>query len=115
MKSPNGPYVQGEGIKLISYCPLCNTQYNPLAARVLDEREDAHLVHIKCKSCNSSIVALVLNGAIGISSVGLVTDLTSDDVLKFKDAKEVTSNDVLDLHSELSNNQLPEYILKPFK
>ena len=112
MKSPNSPYSQGEGTKLISYCPLCSTQYNPLAERVLDEREDAHLVHIKCKSCNSSIVALVLNGVIGISSVGLVTDLTSDDVLKFKDAKEVTSNDVLDLHSELSNNQLLKYILK---
>lgn len=115
MKSPNGPYLQGEGIKLISYCPLCSTQYNPLAARVLDEREDAHLVHIKCKSCNSSIVALVLNGAIGISSVGLVTDLTSEDVLKFKDANEITSNDVLDLHSELSNDQFLENILKQNK
>ncbi|MFA6271874.1 MAG: hypothetical protein WC693_02055 [Patescibacteria group bacterium] len=112
MKSPNDPYLQGEGIKLISYCPLCNTQYNPLSARILDEREDAHLVHIKCKSCNSSIVALVLNGAIGISSVGLITDLTSDDVLKFKDGDEVTSNDVLDLHLELSSGQLLEHIQK---
>lgn len=87
-----------DGLRLISYCPLCEVSYNPMRARVLDERDDAHLVHIQCASCGSSIVALILNSAMGITSVGLITDLTGDDVLKFKDEGYVTADDVLEFY-----------------
>lgn len=106
MRQKYHSYLQGEGLKLISYCPLCNTQYNPLTAKILEEREDAHLVHIECRHCNSSIVALILTGGIGISSVGLVTDLTSEDVLRFKNAEDISSDDVLILHQLLEEDLL---------
>jgi len=111
MQPKNHPYLQGEGLKLISYCPLCNSQYNPMTAKILEEREDAHLIHIECRRCNSSIIALILTGGIGISSVGLVTDLTSDDVLKFKDMEEINSDDVLTLHNVLEKDLLLRSIL----
>lgn len=101
-KKPN-PYVPNEGLKLIAYCPLCNTQYNPLMAKILEERDEAHLIHIECRKCGSSIVALVLSGGLGVSSVGLVTDLTSDDVIKFKDTRDVSSDDVIELHELLAS------------
>jgi len=94
-------HFSGEGLRLISYCPLCEASYNPLRARVLEERDDAHLVHIQCASCGSSIVALVLSSGLGLTSVGLVTDLTSDDVLHFKDVGRVTADDVLSVHQAL--------------
>ena len=106
MQPKQNPYLPNEGLKLISYCPLCNMQYNPLSAKILDERDDAHLVHVECRRCGSLIVALVLTGGIGISSVGLVTDLTSDDVLKFKDVGSVQMDDVIELHSLLEEDQL---------
>ncbi|MBI5466144.1 MAG: hypothetical protein HY974_02565 [Candidatus Kerfeldbacteria bacterium] len=87
-----------EVLRLISYCPLCEAAYSPLQARVLEEREDAHLLHIQCSHCHSSIVALVLSSAIGITSVGLVTDLTGDDVLRFKDAEALNTDEVLSFH-----------------
>lgn len=90
-----------ESLRLISYCPICNTHYNPLAAQVLEERDDAHLIHVECRKCGSSIVALVLTGGIGISSVGLVTDLTGEEVLKFRKRESVRCDDVLDAHTEL--------------
>ncbi|PIS42824.1 MAG: hypothetical protein COT24_01440 [Candidatus Kerfeldbacteria bacterium CG08_land_8_20_14_0_20_40_16] len=111
MQAKKYPYLQGEGLKLISYCPLCNTQYNPLAAKILEEREDAHLIHIECRRCNSSIVALILTGGIGVSSVGLITDLTSDDVLKFKDADDLNLDDVLDFHEALQKDLVLKSIL----
>lgn len=93
--------LSGDSLRLISYCPLCEVSYNPLRARVLEERDDAHLVHIQCANCGSSIVALILNSTLGITSVGLVTDLTGDDVLRFKDEGHVTTNEVISFHNFL--------------
>lgn len=90
-----------ESLRLISYCPICNTHYNPMSAQVLEEREDAHLIFVECRKCGSSIVALVLMVGIGISSVGLVTDLTSEEVLKFRRRDGIRTDDVLAVHTEL--------------
>ncbi len=91
-----------DGIKkLISYCPLCEKSYNPFKARILDEKDGAHLVHIQCSECGSSIVALIMMSSLGISSVGLITDLTGEDVIKFKDTNRLTANEVLEVHQIL--------------
>ena len=76
-----------DNLKLISYCPLCNTHYNPSEAKILEQREGAHLIHIECGNCRSSIVADVITGGIGIRSVGLVTDLANEGVLRFSSQK----------------------------
>lgn len=95
-KRPNR--FSNDALKLLSYCPLCESSYNPLRARVLEERGDAHLLHIQCSSCGSSVVALLFNSMAGPTSIGLVTDLTSDDVLRFKDQANITVDEVIDLH-----------------
>lgn len=95
------PLFPPESLRLISYCPICNTHYNPLAAQILEEREDAHLIHVECRKCGSSIVALVLTAGIGISSVGLVTDLTGEEVLKFRRKESIRTDDVLNMHTAL--------------
>ncbi len=100
------PFLPTEGLKIISACPLCNVHYNPLQAHVIDQRDDAHLLHLECRNCGSEVVAAVLNDQVGVSSVGLITDLTSDDVLKFKDdASDVTVDDVIDLHAILAHDE----------
>lgn len=99
-------FYPSESLRLISYCPICNTHYNPLAAQVLEERDDAHLIHVECRKCGSSIVALVLTGGIGISSVGLVTDLSGEEVLKFRNRESVRADDVLAMHQALFRNGL---------
>ncbi len=72
---------------------------------MVEENDEAHLIHIECRNCGSSIVALVLTGTMGISSVGLVTDLTSEDVQRFKGGNEVTVDDVIDLHQILQGEE----------
>ena len=84
-----------DNLKLISYCPLCNTHYNPSEAKILEQKEGAHLIHVECGNCRSSIVAVVITGGIGISSVGLVTDLNSEDVMRFKNEDYLNEDDVL--------------------
>jgi hypothetical protein len=99
-----------EGLRLITTCPICNTQYNPVAAKIVEEREGAHLIHIQCRHCGSSIVALVLIGGLGVSSVGLICDLTPEDVSKFKNSKEVSTDDVIDIHQLLEKEQTGDNI-----
>lgn len=87
-----------ENLRLISYCPLCSTHYNPSEAEVLEEKNGAHLIHVACRKCESSIVAVIMTGGIGVSSVGLITDLTGRDVVRFKDAQPISSDDVIEAY-----------------
>lgn len=101
-----------ESIKIISYCPLCRTHYNPLSAQILEQRENAHLIYIRCRKCSSSIVALVVTGIVGVSSMGLVTDLTSKDVLKFQHSETIQYDDVIDISEQVHSQEFIHQILK---
>src|SRR5688572_5132208 len=92
-----------EGVKLISYCPLCESSYNPREARVLGEKEDSHLLHIQCGNCANAIIALVLISSVGVSSVGLVTDLAFDEVHRFKEMPAISTDDVIETHHLLKD------------
>lgn len=105
------PFSQ-ESLRLISYCPVCDTSYNPMEARVIDERDGRHLMHIRCKKCAHSILALVLTSGMGVSSMGLLTDLTFDDVVQFREAKAITVDDVITLHHLLEQKEA-EVLGKP--
>lgn len=102
----SSPMFHSQGLKLISYCPLCHMHYSIRDAKVLEESEDTHLMHVVCRRCSSSIIVLMLSGELGVSSVGMVTDLTSEDVLKFKDTQTVEADDVLKLHVALQEDNL---------
>lgn len=93
-----------EGLKLISFCPVCQVGYNPIEARILGERDDSQLLHVQCRNCANAILALVHFSAQGISSLGMVTDLTFDDVVRFRDESFVEADDVLRAHEFLKND-----------
>lgn len=105
MVPQNSPHPLGDGRELLSACPLCDASYNPMEARVLGEQEDSHLLHIQCRKCSNAILALVLVSSVGVSSVGLVTDLTFDDVVKYRESETVSADDVLEVHSLLQDDE----------
>ncbi|MFA5021567.1 MAG: hypothetical protein WC508_00590 [Patescibacteria group bacterium] len=91
---------------LITHCPVCNVRYNPLEAKVLEEGDNAHLIYIKCKVCRAAILALIITNSLGVSSLGLITDLDTDDVLKFRSAKPISCDDVIEIHQLLSKQKV---------
>ncbi len=95
-----------DGLRIVSYCPLCEAKFNPMEARVLGEDGETHLLHVRCRSCANAILALVLVTKTGVSSVGLVTDLSYDDVVKFKAEGNVSIDDVLAVHGALESADL---------
>lgn len=90
-----------ENLKLVSYCPLCNNHYNLLEARLLEEGDASTLFYIRCRHCQAAILSLVLNNSMGVSSVGLVTDLSPEEVLKYAASPEVTEGEILASYQDL--------------
>jgi len=100
----SSPYFD-EGVRLISYCPLCESSYNPSEAKVLGEKEESHLLHIRCGNCSNAIIALVMISSVGVSSVGLVTDLGFEEVNRFKTNRPVSTDDVIEMHHLLKDEE----------
>lgn len=98
MAKKNLPNLPNDIIRLLSYCPLCEFTSQPLQAKLLETKDEAYLVHLQCSHCQSSIIATVTAQSQGLASVGLVTDLTSDEVIRFKEASVITADDVLSIH-----------------
>ena len=111
MKSKPSSESWGEGLRLVSYCPVCETRYNPMEARMLGQEGDTHLLHVKCRKCHHSILAFVLVNQVGSSSVGLLTDLTYEDVVSFRANTQVNINDVIEIHETLNTNSWQRQLL----
>lgn len=94
-----------EGLKLISYCPVCRNRYEQVEAKILEERDESYLIHLKCRRCGSSVVALVMTSVLGITSIGLVTDLASEEVIKFKETAKIEADEVIAVHQLLATDQ----------
>lgn len=106
-------FLSGEGdLRVLTACPFCSVSYSLRAARVLAQRDDAHLVHIECRNCGGSIVALILGGA-GAQSIGVVTDLTRDEVEKYSTSSSVGADDVVALYDLLRHEAQHALLLNP--
>lgn len=89
------------GLKAVSTCPICKSKYDPFHAKIIAQSESAHLLYFKCRRCGSSIVALVMPGPMGISTISLITDLDGSEINDFRKSKPVNSDDVLDIAHQL--------------
>jgi len=101
----NSPSFFDEGIKLISFCPLCQAKQEKMAVNILDKNETARLVHLECQSCNTAILALIMVSAAGLNSLGMITDLSADEVLKFKETDALEADDLLDFYQMQKKNK----------
>jgi hypothetical protein len=87
---------------LAQQCPVCKQQRAPLQVHVLEEREDARIVHADCEACGSHMLAIISSARSG-SSVGFLTDLTLPDVERFATAKPLSADDVIAMSKSLAN------------
>lgn len=103
MKNTSLPSFLAEGIKLISFCPLCQSKQSAMEANILEETDESHLIHLRCQNCQTAILALVTITPLGLSSVGMITDLSVIDAQKFKEAESLEYDEIIDLHLLLKN------------
>jgi hypothetical protein len=84
-----------EVLRIINRCAVCATPYLPDDARVFGQSNSATLVHISCHHCQSFFVAMVVLLGAGVSSVGMVTDLSFSDVERLHGADPLETDDLI--------------------
>ena len=84
--------------KLITTCPHCQAEFEQLDRTLIHESRTAKLLHVRCRTCQSSLVTLLFSTGPLISSIGLVTDLSREDVVKFQLTTQVSEDDLFALH-----------------
>jgi uncharacterized protein (UPF0212 family) len=89
-------------VQLSSRCPLCDASFKPQSAEILDESQQGILFHLTCPQCRSSLLAVVAASKLGLSSFGMVTDLTAEDVKRLRKANAISQEDVLKAYQELT-------------
>jgi hypothetical protein len=96
-----------EWLAYILRCPVCSNHYTPQQTKIIDNLEEKLapgkdlLVHTECERCKSSVVFSIAIDGPEIFSIGIVTDLTSQDTSKFKNANPISTDEVLATHSFL--------------
>ncbi|MBI5467170.1 MAG: hypothetical protein HY975_03075 [Candidatus Kerfeldbacteria bacterium] len=103
--SPSSSSGTGRDLQILTACPLCHANYNPLKTEIMAEREDAHLLYLVCRQCGSAVVAVVTTGGTGLNTYGMVTDLTSQEVAASSWLTSVSEDDLLDLHRWLDHDE----------
>ena len=97
---------QFNSLKLLAECPVCKRKHFPAEIKVIDEFADSHLLHIKCKNCESCVLVNVTINEQGMNMLGLLTDLGSEEIHDFSEKGAVTADDVLNLYQSLEKNSL---------
>lgn len=87
-------------IKYISACPFCGMKLNASQAKIISQNDNSSLIHVSCNKCKCSVLASLAFNPMGISSIGLATDLTYSDVIKFKNAPIITADHILEAYSQ---------------
>lgn len=87
----------------VIYCPLCNKEYAPVNLQVVEQAGETILAHSHCPVCAGAVLSLLYKDFMGITLLGLVTDLDYDDTMRFKDAEAVDEDEVLTLYQTLFN------------
>lgn len=98
-----------EWLSQILKCPVCGHRSALEHSRVIDAKDDRSLnntsilIHTDCERCKSSIVFSIAVDGPEIFSMGMPTDLTSQDTFKFKNSAPLNSDDILAAHQFLKD------------
>lgn len=91
-------------IRLNVRCPVCQNAFDFQRMRILGEREQQFLTFIDCTSCGTGLISILVMTPQGMTAQGLITDLTADEVSDLDGQPEVSTDDVLDVHALLNDD-----------
>ncbi len=83
-------------------CPMCATEYTQDDMRVLEQRGGTKLLHITCSTCHHAMLTFVMTSQLGTSSIGMLTDLSMQDVTRLRRRAPLDEDAVLAMHTVLA-------------
>lgn len=107
-RRPQEPWQ--EALRFINKCPICAAAYEVVEAKLFAKKGNASLIHITCGQCQSSFMAMILLLGQGLSSVGMVTDLSFADASKFYQCPPITLDEALEGYQFLHTENFINYL-----
>ncbi len=85
--------------KYIGNCPVCSSQFEPGKASIIEKKDHMSHVYAECSKCTSSVSCFVLENKMGtVTTIGMLTDMTKEDIMRFKMREPITANEVKKIH-----------------
>lgn len=97
-----------QGIRIVSFCPLCETKFQIKRAKVIEENEDGQLLHMTCSKCKTSILAVINLTQTGLTTMGVVSDLASDEVQRYQSVEEIEADELLNFYRGMKKDPFKE-------
>lgn len=92
-----------QGLKLITQCPVCGGDFDKKAAKFFIKKKDSRAVHMTCGRCSGNFIANIIIFNKGISTVGMVTDLSFDDIKRIYGSAPIEVDEVIEGYKYLHN------------
>jgi len=83
-------------------CPLCNKNYKPTNIKMVENAGDTVLAHSNCPKCHGGIISLLYQDIMGITLIGMATDLNYEDVVKMRKNKTISNDNVLEIFKKIN-------------
>ncbi len=91
-------------IKFLGNCPICNKKYNSDNASVLEKNQEFMSFYINCEHCLSSVIVAVFFPLSGlVTTIGMLTDVSREDLKKMKKLSPLTADEVLEMHVHMES------------
>jgi DNA-directed RNA polymerase subunit RPC12/RpoP len=104
MKAPT------ENLKPLMRCSVCDKPFQSARVLVLGEEDERTTLHVQCEACGMASIVFVSNGRFGVMSVGMLTDLVSEDAQELFGREPVSADQVIEVHTLLKASQADIHI-----
>jgi RNase P subunit RPR2 len=83
------------------FCDRCGSPYTTSDVKIVQDSGMSAIIHFSCSNCKSRHLATFLK-PVGVSSrTPINTDLNINEINKFSNRKEISSDDVLEVYAQL--------------
>lgn len=91
-------------LQIMTKCPMCDFKFEKESIKIIDKKDGFITLYLNCKRCKSSLMMVIITGALGITSISMMTDIAEDDFEKIN-GNSISYDDVLEMHKFLENNK----------
>jgi hypothetical protein len=92
--------------KVMRECPVCTFAFENIHIRTVESTEGSHVLHTTCPSCSNSLIFLVGSTQFGIGLIGMVSDLSYEDSLRFRRKEAIGEDELIACYQAFSKPRL---------
>ncbi|TAN33244.1 hypothetical protein EPN28_02835 [Patescibacteria group bacterium] len=85
-----------QSAKMLGTCTVCGRAYGSGKMKILKNEKKSRLLHATCAFCNSHFMAMLMKMGGGMSTIGMVTDLSLNDSRRLLDKAPITVNEAIE-------------------